>query len=52
MEVVEKADVQVAIHTDTLNEASFLENTLEAIGDRVTHTYHMKERAADMPRVC
>ncbi|MDN4071877.1 urease subunit alpha [Fictibacillus terranigra] len=42
MEVVEQADVQVAIHTDTLNEAGYLENTLEAIGDRVIHTYHIE----------
>ncbi|MDQ0929588.1 urease subunit alpha [Bacillus atrophaeus] len=42
MEVVEDADIQVAIHTDTINEAGFLENTLEAIGDRVIHTYHIE----------
>ncbi|MEC1261313.1 urease subunit alpha [Bacillus swezeyi] len=42
MEIAEEADVQVAIHTDTLNEAGFLENTLEAIGDRVIHTYHIE----------
>ncbi|MGG1575788.1 urease subunit alpha [Fictibacillus sp. NRS-1165] len=42
MEVVEQADIQVAIHTDTLNEAGYLENTLEAIGDRVIHTYHIE----------
>lgn len=33
-------DVQVAIHTDTLNEAGFLDNTIKAIGDRVIHTFH------------
>ena len=33
-------DVQVAIHTDTLNESGFVESTLGAIGDRVIHTYH------------
>ncbi|GAE93330.1 urease alpha subunit [Gracilibacillus boraciitolerans JCM 21714] len=33
-------DVQVAIHTDTLNEAGFVEDTIHAIGDRVIHTYH------------
>ncbi|MED3728815.1 urease subunit alpha [Priestia filamentosa] len=42
MDVVEQADIQVAIHTDTLNEAGFLEDTLEAIGDRVIHTYHIE----------
>lgn len=38
--VAEKTDVQVAIHTDTLNECGFVEATLNAIGDRVIHTYH------------
>ncbi|MGG1553326.1 urease subunit alpha [Paenibacillus ferrarius] len=33
-------DVQVAIHTDTLNEAGFLEDTLAAIKGRTIHTYH------------
>lgn len=42
MDVVEQLDIQVAIHTDTLNEAGFLEDTLEAIGDRVIHTYHIE----------
>jgi urease subunit alpha len=32
--------VQVAIHTDTLNEGGFLESTMEAIGKRIIHTYH------------
>lgn len=40
LKVADKYDVQVAIHTDTLNEAGFLESTMEAIGDRVIHTYH------------
>src|SRR6202012_4281351 len=40
LRVADKHDVQVAIHTDTLNEAGFLERTLEAIGGRVIHTYH------------
>ncbi len=34
------AGVQVAIHTDTLNEAGYLESTLAAIGGRPIHTYH------------
>ena len=38
--VADEMDVQVAIHTDTLNEAGFLEDTVKAIGDRVIHTYH------------
>lgn len=43
MDVAEEADIQATIHTDTINEAGFLENTLEAIGDRVIHTYHIEE---------
>ncbi|MGL6258284.1 urease subunit alpha [Vibrio sp. WXL103] len=38
--VADEMDVQVAIHTDTLNESGFVESTLGAIGDRVIHTYH------------
>ena len=33
-------DVQVAIHTDTINEAGFVEDTVRAIAGRVIHTYH------------
>jgi urease subunit alpha len=38
--VAERMDVQVAIHTDTLNEAGFLEHTLAAFKDRTIHTFH------------
>jgi len=38
--VADKYDVQVAIHTDTLNEGGFLEDTIEAINGRVIHTFH------------
>jgi urease subunit alpha len=38
--VAEAYDVQVAIHTDTLNEAGCVEDTLDAIAGRVIHTYH------------
>jgi len=38
--VAEQYDVQVAIHTDTLNEAGFVENTIAAIDGRTIHTYH------------
>ncbi|PKG22537.1 urease subunit alpha [Niallia nealsonii] len=38
--VADEMDIQVAIHTDTLNEAGFLEDTVNAIGNRVIHTYH------------
>lgn len=40
LEAAEQYDVQVAIHTDTLNEAGFLEDTLAAIKGRTIHTYH------------
>ncbi|WP_026959750.1 MULTISPECIES: urease subunit alpha [Aliagarivorans] len=40
LEVAERYDVQVAIHTDTLNESGFVEDTLAAFKDRVIHTYH------------
>ncbi|WP_053960421.1 urease subunit alpha [Sulfobacillus thermosulfidooxidans] len=40
LNVADEADVQVTIHTDTLNEAGFVENTLDAIGGRTIHTYH------------
>jgi urease subunit alpha len=38
--VAQQAGVQVAIHTDTLNEAGYLESTMEAIAGRPIHTYH------------
>ena len=38
--VAERADVQVAIHTDTLNESGFVEDTIAAFKDRTIHTYH------------
>ena len=38
--VADKYDVQVAIHTDTLNEGGFLEDTIAAIKGRVIHTFH------------
>jgi len=40
LKVADKYDVQIAIHSDTLNEAGFVEDTIAAIGDRVIHTYH------------
>lgn len=40
LNVAEKLDVQVAIHTDTLNESGFVEDTLAAINGRTIHTYH------------
>ncbi|GAA0830345.1 urease subunit alpha [Marinomonas arenicola] len=40
LSVAEKYDVQVAIHTDTLNESGFVDSTLAAFKERVIHTYH------------
>ncbi|MEO6329778.1 MAG: urease subunit alpha [Ginsengibacter sp.] len=40
LQVADKFDVQVAIHTDTLNESGFLEDTIAAINGRVIHTFH------------
>lgn len=40
LSVADKYDVQVAIHTDTLNESGFVDSTLAAFKDRVIHTYH------------
>jgi urease subunit alpha len=40
LKVADEFDVQVAIHTDTINEAGFLEATVEAIRGRAIHTYH------------
>jgi len=38
--VADRHDVQVAIHTDTLNEAGFVEDTIAAIAGRTIHSYH------------
>lgn len=40
LNIADKYDIQVAIHTDTLNEAGFLEDTMNAINGRVIHTFH------------
>lgn len=40
LKVADEMDVQVAIHTDTLNESGFLEDTMAAIDGRVIHTFH------------
>src|SRR5215471_832407 len=40
MRVADDLDIQVAIHTDTLNESGFVEDTIAAIGGRAIHTYH------------
>ena len=54
--VAERFDVQVAIHTDTLNESGFVENTLAALKGRSIHTYHTEGagggHAPDIIRAC
>ena len=40
LKVADEYDVQIAIHTDTLNESGFLEDTIEAIDGRTIHTFH------------
>ncbi|MGB8194302.1 MAG: urease subunit alpha [Chitinophagaceae bacterium] len=40
LKVADEYDVQIAIHTDTLNESGFLEDTINAINGRVIHTFH------------
>ena len=40
LRVADRYDVQVAIHTDTLNESGFFEDTLSAIDGRAIHTFH------------
>ncbi|MGF1480269.1 MAG: urease subunit alpha [Cyanophyceae cyanobacterium] len=56
LSVAEKYDVQVAIHTDTLNESGFVENTIAAFKERVIHTYHTEGagggHAPDIIKVC
>ena len=38
--VADRHDIQVAIHTDTINESGFVDDTIRAIGGRTIHTYH------------
>lgn len=40
LSIAEQYDIQVAIHTDTLNESGFVEDTLAAFKGRTIHTYH------------
>ncbi|WP_339103919.1 urease subunit alpha [Haloterrigena salinisoli] len=42
LEVADEEDVQVCIHTDTLNESGFVEDTFEAIDGRAIHTFHIE----------
>jgi urease subunit alpha len=54
--VAEKLDVQVAIHTDTLNESGFVEASIAAFKGRTIHTYHTEGagggHAPDIIRIC
>ncbi len=56
LNVADELDVQVAIHTDTLNESGFVEDTLAAINGRTIHTYHSEGagggHAPDILKVC
>ena len=56
LSVADEFDVQVAIHTDTLNEAGFVEDTIAAFQGRTIHTYHTEGagggHAPDIIRVC
>ncbi len=46
LSVADEYDVQVCIHTDTLNEAGYVEDTIAAIDGRTIHTYHLEGPAA------
>jgi urease subunit alpha len=54
--VAEKYDIQVAIHTDTLNESGFVEDTIKAFDGRTIHTYHTEGagggHAPDIIKAC
>lgn len=56
LSVADELDVQVAIHTDTLNEAGFVEDTIAAFKNRVIHTYHTEGagggHAPDIIKIC
>ena len=56
LSVAEQFDVQVAIHTDTLNESGFVDDTIAAFKGRAIHTYHTEGagggHAPDIIRAC
>ena len=56
LSVADEMDVQVMIHTDTLNESGFVENTIAAIGGRTIHAFHTEGagggHAPDIIKVC
>ncbi|MBT6891449.1 MAG: urease subunit alpha, partial [Gammaproteobacteria bacterium] len=56
LSVADRFDVQVAIHTDTLNESGFVEDTINAFKDRTIHTFHTEGagggHAPDIIKAC
>src|ERR1051326_7652164 len=56
LSVADEYDIQVTIHTDTLNESTFVEGTMAAFRDRTIHTYHSEGagggHAPDIIRIC
>lgn len=56
LSVAERYDVQIAIHTDTLNESGFVEDTIGAFKGRTIHTYHTEGagggHSPDIIRAC
>jgi urease subunit alpha len=56
LSVADETDTQVAIHTDTLNEAGFVEASIAAFKDRTIHTFHTEGagggHAPDIIKVC
>ena len=56
LNIADKYDVQVMIHTDTLNESGFVENTIKAIDKRTIHAFHTEGagggHAPDIIKVC
>jgi len=56
LSVADRLDVQVCIHSDTLNEAGFVEDTIRAIGGRTIHTFHTEGagggHAPDIIKIC
>lgn len=56
LNVADFFDIQISIHTDTLNESGFIEDTISAINDRTIHAYHVEGagggHSPDIIRMC
>ena len=56
LKIADKYDVQVMIHTDTLNESGFVESTIKAINGRTIHAFHTEGagggHAPDIIKIC